>query len=585
MSFHDGKTEGLMKSLGNRNHTGAAIVAIIGIAAGAARAQGSWPGCDPVSDQQIKTTPIVSRSAHAAEEPMKMAFDLVAAPGEDAKDKVDVYFTERKGNLRRFDALQNRVVTLGRLNMQIAGTSSDGLLGIALDPGFKANRWVYLYYSRSGTGGTSWRISRFTLNAARDQMDLNSEKVILDVPMQSGSQHTGGALQFDAYGALWITTGDNHLPGGSGFYVHTSANTNDLRAKILRIKPIAIAEGQNPAPGVGSTYTIPEGNLFPPGTERTRPEIYVMGTRNPYTLSLDPVRRWAAFGDIGPDDKNMDGGPLNQAGSADLTEEYNLATEPGNYGYPFFAGDNFALKSGIDASAPAIPAGTSWNGAEPGLATLPAAVPAIKAYRRSCAVAGPIYRYDGDLNSSVKFPPHFHRKWIVSDFNATQKNIINLLSLSEDGKRVTGQQTVLNSVVLYGPLDMQFGPDGALYVSNYSGYRTATSTTGIVRIEYTGGCRPAEPKLENPVGILAGGGVAPGRGPRLEIRRGAGLSVAVGTPGAFRLRVLDILGRPVAVREGEGDTVLPLEGIGKPGVYFLEAVAPEGKVVRRIAVD
>jgi cytochrome c len=310
-----------------------------------------------------------------------------------------------------------------------------------------------------------------------------------------------------------------------------------------------------------------------------------MGTRNAYTLSLDPVRRWAAFGDIGPDDMDMDGGPLNQLGSQDLTEEYNLATEAGNYGYPFFAGDNFALKSGVDASAPAIPGGTDWNGAEPGLATLPPAIPAIKAYRRGCAVTGPIYRYDGDLNSSVKFPPHFHRKWFVTDFNATQNNIVNLLSLSDDGKRVTGQETVLGNVVLHGPLDMQFGPDGALYVSNYSGYRNATASTGIVRIEYTGSCRPDEPKLERPAGILAGREGASGRGPHLAIRRGPGLSVAVHTSGAFRLRVLDLLGRPVAVREGKGGTVVPLAGFGSPGVYLLEVVSPEGKVVRGIAMD
>jgi cytochrome c len=562
-----------------------AIFALACLAAGEARAQGTWPGCNPVSDEEIRVTPIASRSAHAVEEPMKMAFDLVASPGEDAKDKVDVYFTERKGNLRRFDALRNRVVTLGRFSMQIAGNSSDGLLGIALDPGFKSNRRVYLYRTHAGDGGTSWRVSRFTLNEAREQVDMNSEKVILEVPMEIGSQHPGGALRFDAYGDLWITTGDNHMPGGSGYYVHTSANTNDLRGKILRIRPIAIPEGRNPAPGPGSTYEIPEGNLFPPGTRDARPEIYVMGTRNAYSLSLDPVRRWAAFGDIGPDDMDMDGGPLNQLGSPDLTEEYNLATKAGNYGYPFFAGDNFALKSDVSASAPAIPEGTDWSGAEPGLAALPPAIPAIKAYRRGCAVTGPIYRYDGDLNSSVKFPPHFHRKWFVTDFNATQNNIVNLLSLSGDGSRVTGQETVLGGVVLYGPLDMQFGPDGALYVSNYSGYRNATSTTGIVRIGYTGSCRPDEPKLEMPAGILAGREGAAGHGLRISIRRAPVLSVAIHTTGAFRLRVIDLLGRPVAVHEGKGGTVVPLAGIGKPGVYLLEAVAPEGKVVLRIAMD
>ena len=60
----------------------------------------------------------------------------------------------------------------------------------------------------------------------------------------------------------------------------TAANTNDLRGKILRIR----------VKDDGS-YEIPEGNLFAPGTAKTRPEIYVMGDRNPYRISvfIDPV--------------------------------------------------------------------------------------------------------------------------------------------------------------------------------------------------------------------------------------------------------------------------------------------------------
>ncbi|MBK7653635.1 MAG: PQQ-dependent sugar dehydrogenase [Flammeovirgaceae bacterium] len=56
----------------------------------------------------------------------------------------------------------------------------------------------------------------------------------------------------------------------------SSSNTNDLRGKILRIHPEP-----------DGTYTIPEGNLFPKGEEKTRPEIYVMGNRNPYRISVD----------------------------------------------------------------------------------------------------------------------------------------------------------------------------------------------------------------------------------------------------------------------------------------------------------
>jgi cytochrome c len=68
----------------------------------------------------------------------------------------------------------------------------------------------------------------------------------------------------------------------------TAANTNDFRGKVLRI---------HPEPGGG--YTIPDGNLFPKGTQGTRPEIYVMGCRNPFRISVDAKRGWLYWGDVG----------------------------------------------------------------------------------------------------------------------------------------------------------------------------------------------------------------------------------------------------------------------------------------------
>src|SRR5256885_14651820 len=70
----------------------------------------------------------------------------------------------------------------------------------------------------------------------------------------------------------------------------SSANTNDLRGKIIRIHPEP-----------DGAYTIPEGNLFPKGTAKTRPEIYTMGSRNPYRISVDQHTGFLYWGEVGPD--------------------------------------------------------------------------------------------------------------------------------------------------------------------------------------------------------------------------------------------------------------------------------------------
>ncbi|MCO7089445.1 PQQ-dependent sugar dehydrogenase, partial [Pseudomonas aeruginosa] len=121
------------------------------------------------------------------------------------------------------------------------------------------------------------------------------------------------------------------------------ANTNDLRGKILRIHPEA-----------DGSYTIPEGNLFPApsvpngGTagsttaplgepRRTRPEIYTMGHRNPFRISVDPKTGFLYWGDIGPDagQPKDDRGPAGQ-------DEVGQARKAGNFGWPYFVGDNKA---------------------------------------------------------------------------------------------------------------------------------------------------------------------------------------------------------------------------------------------------
>src|SRR5690606_11778442 len=104
----------------------------------------------------------------------------------------------------------------------------------------------------------------------------------------------------------------------------SSANTQDLRGKIVRIKPQP-----------DGTYTIPEGNLFS-DPEEGRPEIYTMGHRNPYRISIDPETRFLYWGDVGPDARiDSVAGPIGY-------DEVNQARSAGNFGWPLFIADNKA---------------------------------------------------------------------------------------------------------------------------------------------------------------------------------------------------------------------------------------------------
>ncbi|WP_332910309.1 PQQ-dependent sugar dehydrogenase [Algoriphagus boritolerans] len=104
----------------------------------------------------------------------------------------------------------------------------------------------------------------------------------------------------------------------------TAGNSNDLRGSIIRITPQP-----------DGTYTIPEGNLFPVGTLNTRPEIYVKGNRNPFRIGVDQRNGNLFWGEVGPDASidSMRRGPKGH-------DEFNLATKPGYFGWPYFVGNN-----------------------------------------------------------------------------------------------------------------------------------------------------------------------------------------------------------------------------------------------------
>ncbi len=507
-------------------------VLALGALAGArpAAAALTYAGCADLSATDF-TTEILNSNAtdETTIEPMKMAFDM------DASGNVSVFFTQRQGLLRKYDPVKKATINLADFSKyanftKVFSGGSDGLLGIALDPGFKANHWVYLNISSVAVanGMGDWHVSRFTLNG--DVLDMASEKIVIKIPQKSGSQHPGGAMAFDKDGNLWITTGENNSATPSG-------NTNDLRGKILRIKPTA-----------DGGYTIPAGNLFQ-ASDKTKPEIYIMGARNPYTIAIDNGRNGVAWGDVGPDGKGA-------------TEEHNFATQPGFYGYPFWAGNQVSLRAGGTTDKP-----VNNESDNTGLKELPAAIPATNAYNQSCSITGPVYYYYGhSAPSAVRMPPHMNGLWMVSDFSHFAVTALGL----DAGGKVTTRDALFADIKLDRILDFQTGPDGAFYFVNYAGYRDWTSKTGIVRVTYKGTCRPdvdLGPKTVALTHIAAPG----------SMLRVDGARVSFQVPGHHILEVKDLAGRSLAAFRGEGYASYDLSGIKSTGIRVVTATTSQGK--------
>ena len=180
-----------------------------------------------------------------------------------------VFYVERITGEVKVIKPDGTVLTAGVI--PVSSVQENGLLGIALDPNFATNNNIFVAYTPLPDSSTETRIARYTLNG--DTLDLESQKVIFQMQNQrTECCHSSGSLAFGLDGSLYMSTGDNTNPfasdgfdpiderPGRGFWdaQRTSANSNSYSGKILRIVPLA-----NPtAPGVGTGYTIPTGNLF-----------------------------------------------------------------------------------------------------------------------------------------------------------------------------------------------------------------------------------------------------------------------------------------------------------------------------------
>ena len=446
-----------------------------------------------------------------------------------------VLHTTRQGEVRLHDPSTGLNTVAARL--EVYEHDEEGLQSVAVDPDFRRNRWVYLYYSPPGgtpvdnpdtpnvnegdapVQGTEadWppfrgnlRLSRFKLKGER--LDLGSEQKIIDVPVDRGlCCHVGGDIDFDARGNLYLSTGDDTFPFLSdGFNTiderpdrnpaldsqRSAGNTNDLRGKLLRIRPKE-----------RGGYSVPEGNLFRKGEPRARPEIYAMGLRNPFRFKVDHRSGNVLLADYSPDAiaPRLLRGPAGHG-------RWMVIRRPGNYGWPYCVtrtAPYFDYDFATGRSAGPFPCSGTLVNESPhntGRRELPPVVqpdlwypltasrlwPELGAGFGVGPMAGPAYDYRKAGGSRVRWPRHYDG---VPLFYEWTRDYMREFRLDGSGA-LSSISPVLKSFVFDNPMDMEFGPDGALYLLEYGdGYNRENPEAQLSRIDFIRGGHTPVPKL------------------------------------------------------------------------------------------
>jgi glucose/arabinose dehydrogenase len=473
-------------------------------------------------------------SLAAAQPPPDSQFQKVtidATPGEPIDLAVlpdaRVLHTERSGEVWLHDPATGLKTLAAKV--PVYSHDEEGLQSIALDPNFASNRWVYLYYSppldtpvddpatptvNEGDApgfGTPAEFAKFKgyIQLSRfkwggSTIDLGTEQKILQVPVDRGiCCHVGGDIVFDGAGNLLLSTGDDSNPFESDGYApiderpnrnpvfdaqRTAANTNDLRGKVLRITP-----------GAGGGYTIPAGNLFVDQNPLTKPEIYLMGLRNPFRIEFNRKTGELYVADYSPDanQPNPLRGPAGQG-------KWTIATQPGNYGWPYCATAelpyidyDFATGTSGNAFNCAAPVNESPNNT--GVKDLPAVTQPDVWYSYGASsqfpelgtggigpMAGPAYVFDAKLASkkgSTAWPAYYDG---VPLFYEWTRDYIKAFFTS--GGDVTRIESVVGTFDFDNPMDLEFGPDGALYIVEYGDGFFGKNLPGaeLSRVDYVG---------------------------------------------------------------------------------------------------
>jgi hypothetical protein len=527
-------------------------------------------------------------------------FDVRVVKNASGKyDHSDIIFVERNGNLKYFDGAAKSVKVIGTIQVHAGPGSQDdnGLMGVVFDPGYETNKWIYVWYSpkatvnqaMTGTGqNRQLRLSRFTLKPDNG-VDMASEKILIKILASKTDQwHSGGPMQFDAYGDLWVAVGNNTVDldpaacatGGNVLSQTDSSqsaewgpsNTHSLRGSFFRIHP------DDAAP---KGYTIPAGNFGAywadqfekqgnaplaaqyRDTSKVLPEVYVKGERSNFSIAVHPTKRWLAWGTVN---------------YASTNDEFNITDHPIFSGFPYFHHNNQPT-CGHNKSVDKPTNNSKFNS---GVVDLPPAVAGAINGLENVAIGGPIYSFDPSLDYDNKFPPHFDNKWFLGSFQSSRYYAV-AVDASGAALKASGTPTRLDQTGLFknvsfrNYLQSMFGKDGALYILNYDGgtYSTTPVNPGVTRVIYKGACK---------VPVSVSPAVAPYQSIWIDPH-----GITVREAGPHIVTVYDVGGHQVWRDQGMGartyrfGAIRAVAGL-RAGVYLAKVSTPAGEISHRVSL-
>jgi cytochrome c len=525
-------------------------------------------------------------------------FDVRVVKNASGKyDHSDIIYVERTGNVKYYDGASKTVKTMGHIEVHANPLSQDdnGLMGVVFDPKYESNRFVYLWYSpkqtfnqaMTGTGqNRQLRLARFAVKTD-NTLDLASEKNLIKILGSKTDQwHSGGPMQFDAYGDLWGTVGNNTVDlnpgscdGGGNVLSPTdsnqsaewgSSNTHSLRGGFWRIHPDDSPKG----------YSIPKGNFGEywadyfeqkgnaalaaqyRDTSKVLPEVYVKGERSNFSCAVHPTKRWLAWGTVNYNSDN---------------DEFNITDRPIFSGFPYFHKNNLKTCN-HDKTVDAPMNNSPMNS---GVKQLPPAVGGTITGLENVVIGGPIYSFDPSLDYDNKFPPHFDNKWFLGSYQSSRVYAVAVDTAASPFK-ASGSPVRLDQTGLFKNasfrnfLQAKFGADGAFYFLNYDGATYGSPINpGVTRVIYKGACRVpvSARRLEPPYQSIW---IDP---------QGFTLKES----GPHEVSLFDVDGRLAWRDRGTGPRTYRIADIRaragmRAGVYLAKVRTPAGEISRRLSL-